>query len=981
MRDPRFDQLAELLVGYSTKLRPGEKVLLDAYDIPPEMTVALIRAVRGAKALPFVQTHQARVVREMAREASEAQYQFAAEHELARMKKMDAYIAVRGSENITEMSDVPGEKMKLAMKIMRPVIDWRVKKTRWCVLRWPTPSMAQQAGMSTEQFENFYFNVCTLDYARMVPGMKALKALMEKTDRVEIKGPGTDLQFSIRGIPAITCGGSHNIPDGEVFTAPVKNSVQGHVTFNAPTIYQGTAFDSIRLAFKDGKVVDATANNSKKLNEILDSDAGARFIGEFSLAFNPHILHPMRDILFDEKISGSFHFTPGQAYEQADNGNRVASALGHGLHPAPGLWRRHHFVRRKSHPPRRTFRPQAASALESGPLAMKNVLAENLTQDEAAQSFIPKRAMMPPLGSERWKSAAESAMVQSWMEPIRALATKEIGESLPALTDELYREFFTSGNRLPFEDAYFERRRRFARAAMCALIDGGRNWLDSMRDKLAQISEEVSWALPAHVNSPSGKDPMHLDLFACETGNMMGETLDLFGAELPAELVGAIKTRLRKQLFENYIYRHQDLFWTRSGGNWNAVCHQGLLGAAFAAEDDPQMIARLLLIARRYLNVFLEAFGEDGGCAEGPGYWQYGFGWFSFLNEQLETRTDGALSFFAGDERVREIAKYAPRVTLANHHFVNFGDSPRNGALNPALLTYLGRRFDDSLLGAHGYRNYTRLGHTGLNMRGQRTDLLYLTRLFLNVPADHSAERAIEPEDFYFKNLGIVVAHALDARGNRWDFAAKAGNNAEKNNHNDCGNYLLNINGIPLVIEIGAPEYTKDFFSENRYNYLAARTLGHSLPIVNGHEQAAGLQYAAGILNAELAADHVEISIDLTNCYPAEAGAIDLTRSFYLDKRQGRLRVKEFYELAVHESFETSIISEEEIILTERSARIKARGFALLVKPFDETVFAGVQVQEYRDHTGAPRKINRLILKPARLSEQRFVGYELEPAV
>src|SRR5438094_499234 len=145
---------------------------------------------------------------------------------------------------------------------------------------------------------------------------------MDETDLVAIKGPGIDLRFSIKDIPAIICGGNHNIPDGEVFTCPVKNSVQGFVTFNAPTIYQGTAFDNVRLEFRDGKIVNATANQTEKLNAILDSDAGARYIGEFSLAFNPFIREPMRDILFDEKISGSFHFTPGQAYEQADNGNR-----------------------------------------------------------------------------------------------------------------------------------------------------------------------------------------------------------------------------------------------------------------------------------------------------------------------------------------------------------------------------------------------------------------------------------------------------------------------------------------------------------------------------------------------------------------------------------------------------------------------------------------------------------------------------------
>jgi aminopeptidase len=322
MHDARFDKLAKLLVEYSTTLKRGETVLIETFDAPEEMTIALIRAARAAGALPFAQLQRARVNRELALNATERQLNLTAIHELARMKKMDAYIAIRGSQNITELSDVPAEQMKLLAKKMRPVQDQRVRKTKWVVLRWPTPSMAQLAGMSTEAFEDFYFDVCTLDYRRLQPGMKALKALMEKTDRVEIKGPGTDLRFSIKGISAIICGGDRNIPDGEVFSCPVKDSVEGFVTFNAPTIYQGIGFDGIRLAFKNGKIVEATSNQTKKLNHILDSDPGARYIGEFSLGFNPYVMHPMRDILFDEKIAGSFHFTPGQAYEDADNGNR-----------------------------------------------------------------------------------------------------------------------------------------------------------------------------------------------------------------------------------------------------------------------------------------------------------------------------------------------------------------------------------------------------------------------------------------------------------------------------------------------------------------------------------------------------------------------------------------------------------------------------------------------------------------------------------
>ncbi len=320
--DTRYNKLAEGLTGFSCDLQKGERVLIDAFDVPEAMVIALIRATRARGAHPYVNIHRARVTRELMLGAEEVQYAPHAEVELKRMEKMDAYIALRGSDNIFENSDIPSSRVQLISRLMKPVIDHRVNKTKWVVLRWPTSAMAQQAGKSTEEFEDFYFKVCTLDYARLIPGMNVLRDLMEKTDRVHIKGPGTDLHFSIKGIRAKECGGQRNIPDGEVFSCPVKNSVEGVVQYNAPTVYLDTSFDNIRLVFEKGKIVEATSNNTKRLNEILDSDPGARYIGEFAIGFNPHILEPMRDILFDEKIAGSFHFTPGQAYEGYGNGNK-----------------------------------------------------------------------------------------------------------------------------------------------------------------------------------------------------------------------------------------------------------------------------------------------------------------------------------------------------------------------------------------------------------------------------------------------------------------------------------------------------------------------------------------------------------------------------------------------------------------------------------------------------------------------------------
>lgn len=324
MTDPRYTRLAKLLVEYSTSLRKGDRVLLDMIDVPDEFSIELMRAARAAGATPIIETRHTRITREVLRGTNESHARLARDIELFRMKKMQAYIAIRGSDNASENADVSSEHMALYSRTIRPVLNYRVNKTRWCVLRWPTPSMAQSAGMSTEAFEDLYFRVCTMDYRKMGRAMAPLERRMRRADRVRIQGPGTDLAFSIKGIGAKMCKGDRNIPDGEVFSCPVKHSVNGRISFNTPTLYSGTKFENVCLEFKDGKIVKATSNHTRRLNEILDTDPGARYTGEFSLGFNPHILSPMCDILFDEKIAGSLHLTPGQAYEDCDNGNRSA---------------------------------------------------------------------------------------------------------------------------------------------------------------------------------------------------------------------------------------------------------------------------------------------------------------------------------------------------------------------------------------------------------------------------------------------------------------------------------------------------------------------------------------------------------------------------------------------------------------------------------------------------------------------------------
>ena len=324
MADARHRRLADTLTRYSCDLQPGETVLIEATDVPEAFVRALVRSAREAGAHPLVTLKNQRVHRELLMDATEEQMAAWATAEAARMDLVDAWIGVRGAENVAELADVPPEKMALYERVVfqQVHLDRRVAGTKWVVLRWPTSSMAQLAGMSTSAFEDFYFGVCAFDYPRLSGAMDPLVELLEATDQVRLVAPGTDLRFSLHGIPVVKCDGHRNVPDGEVFTAPVRDSVEGTIRYNAPSLYRGVTHEDVELDFEGGRIVRASSSQPGHLEEVLDADEGARYIGEFALGLHPGITRPMNDILFDEKIAGSLHFTPGQAYDVADNGNR-----------------------------------------------------------------------------------------------------------------------------------------------------------------------------------------------------------------------------------------------------------------------------------------------------------------------------------------------------------------------------------------------------------------------------------------------------------------------------------------------------------------------------------------------------------------------------------------------------------------------------------------------------------------------------------
>lgn len=328
MNDPRIRQFAEVLVDYSTRVKKGDVVLISAAGLEAMPLVKELYALCLARGARYVEYSFSvpEIDRNFYDSANKQQLNHFPQHKLDFYKMLTVYIGISAGNNSMVMANARQDAIVAYQKLTKPLVDQRVKHTRWVVTRYPTHAAAQEARMSLDEYEDYLFSACCIDWKAESRKQDKLKKLMDATRQVRIVAPDTDLRFSIEGLPGIKCDGRLNMPDGEVFSAPVRNSVQGHITYNCPSIYQGKEYNGVRFEFKDGRIVEASAGSdmTSSLNRILDTDEGARYIGEFAIGVNPGIRQPMRNILFDEKIFGSIHFTPGQAYDECDNGNRSA---------------------------------------------------------------------------------------------------------------------------------------------------------------------------------------------------------------------------------------------------------------------------------------------------------------------------------------------------------------------------------------------------------------------------------------------------------------------------------------------------------------------------------------------------------------------------------------------------------------------------------------------------------------------------------
>lgn len=319
----KLKELASLIVNYSIRVEKDEKVLITTQSMETREFISyLIDEIYKNGGVPCLKINDPILGAKLTEGNNDARIKLLKKIQENEVELFDSFINIRYATNDYENKNASGEMSKKLSQALLPSSDVRVNQRKWVLLNYPSLLDSYKAKMTSREFMKFALNVMTVNYEEMGKLIKPLKKLMDKTDKVRIVSPGTDLTFSIKGMGSIPCVGEMNIPDGELYSAPVKTSVNGTITYNTPSPYQGRVYNHVSLEFKDGKIIHATCDeDNEKLNEIFDTDEGARYVGEFSLGFNPEILYPMGDILYDEKILGSIHFTPGQAYKDCYNGN------------------------------------------------------------------------------------------------------------------------------------------------------------------------------------------------------------------------------------------------------------------------------------------------------------------------------------------------------------------------------------------------------------------------------------------------------------------------------------------------------------------------------------------------------------------------------------------------------------------------------------------------------------------------------------
>ncbi len=511
----------------------------------------------------------------------------------------------------------------------------------------------------------------------------------------------------------------------------------------------------------------------------------------------------------------------------------------------------------------------------------------------------PTRAPLPRYDdTETWNAIATDERLSRAVEDISTRAAAAADEPIPTLSASLYLDYTRTGNRTRYQRPNGQRVNRLSALALAECIEREGTYLDDVLDYAWAICEQSTWVLPAHLDQggrhghdglPDADRPADrtVALRVAQTGQLLAELDYVLGDQLHPALRSRIRREVDRQLFTPYE-EHDDFWWHHPPtNNWNAVCNAGTVIAAMLLVEDSDRIARIVERAAHSLEHYLADFDEDGCTAEGIGYWNYGFGNYVQVAAHLEARTGGEFSLLS-PPIVEQIATYPLAVELSPGRFLPFSDASESSRVDPFTACWLGDRLDRPELAARGLTDF----QNGVipDLFGEAVKTLVTVR---TAPTD--ATVPTPPKRRHFTGFDWWIARVDPDDPDTIVVGAKGGHNAESHNHNDLGSFVYHVNGESLLTDLGSPVYDADFFSDRRYEYLVARSLGHSVPYINGFEQAAGEEQAAAVIERTDGDDVERFAVDIAGGYPADAGLDSLVRTFELDRTSNRLTVNDAF--------------------------------------------------------------------------------------
>jgi hypothetical protein len=567
----------------------------------------------------------------------------------------------------------------------------------------------------------------------------------------------------------------------------------------------------------------------------------------------------------------------------------------------------------------------------------------------AALLKAPGRSAEFPFGrtltSADWAALRHAPHLTAIIAGLREQAERALAEPVPVSSYARFRDYEINGDRQPYQASYFGRRTRAMALALLTLIDERADYLPALHEHLWAICNEYTWCVPAHlpvsiemVRASAVPPEGEIDLFAAETAHMLSEILLLLGERLDDWMQYRIRHEVERRIFTPLLNTPR-LFprWEGRPSNWGAVCGCGVGISALIVIDDRE---RLALIFNRLLNalsLFRASYSDDGCCIEGIKYWIYGFGHYTYLSEALHSYTGGSIDLLADDKEAR-MAAYPSALALGANDYFAYGDATLPAHLPAGLMTRLHTRLGTPVPPLDRVSLQVTLHPHWANLT---RDLLWSDAAIFDQP--------LVTQTTVYRAAGVIMARRVADDGTVYAFGSKGGHNGETHNHNDLGSFILHAAGDTLLVDLGAGEYTRHYFGDDRYGEYGVGSLNHSLPLIDGTAQGKGSPHHALLLHVDTYSDGFVCTYDLTPAYPLPY-LTTFTRQFdwYGDPMQGCAVLDLHDEFAASVPFRTldeifisickPTLEDSEVCWTGRRAQLRLRYDAGLWQPCVEQV-------------------------------------------